>query len=104
MGLPGLAQFVSEFHVLVGGFQEWGLWIIIALLGILLTAAYSLRTIGRMVMGDVDPRWANLKDIGGSELVVILPLAALMLILGLYPSVALGLMNETMAQFAALFG
>ncbi|MDQ3376052.1 MAG: NADH-quinone oxidoreductase subunit M, partial [Actinomycetota bacterium] len=104
MGLPGLAQFVSEFHVLVGGFQEWGLWIIIALLGILLTAAYSLRTIGRMVMGDVDPRWANLKDIGGSQLVVILPLAALMLVLGLFPGVALGIMNATMTQMAALFG
>ncbi len=104
MGLPGLAQFVSEFHVLVGGFQEWGLWVIIALLGVLLTAAYSLRTIGRMVMGDVDPRWASLKDIGGSELVVILPLAALMLVLGLYPGVSLGLMDATMTQMAALFG
>lgn len=104
MGLPGLAQFVSEFHVLVGAFQQWGLYIIIALIGVLLTAAYSLRAIGRMVMGEVDPRWANLKDIGGYELVVILPLAALILVLGLYPGVALGLMNETMVQMAALFG
>ncbi|MGH3089399.1 MAG: complex I subunit 4 family protein [Rubrobacteraceae bacterium] len=104
MGLPGLAQFVSEFHVLVGGFQQWGLWVIVALIGVLLTAAYSLRTIGRMVMGETDPRWVNLKDVGGSELAVIAPLAALMIVLGVYPGVALGIMTSTMAQMAALFG
>ncbi len=103
MGLPGLAQFVSEFHVLVGGFQRWGLYVIIALLGILVTAAYSLRTIGRMFMGPLNPKWAGLKDIGGRELVAVAPLAALMLILGLFPSVALGLMDTTLTQMATLF-
>ncbi len=103
MGLPGLAQFVSEFHVLVGGFQRWGLYVIIALLGILVTAAYSLRTIGRMFMGQLNPKWAGLKDIGGRELVAVAPLAALMLILGLFPSVALGLMDTTLTQMATLF-
>ena len=103
MGLPGLAQFVSEFHVLVGGFQQWGLYVIIALLGVLVTAAYSLRTIGRMFMGQLNPKWAGLKDIGGRELVAVAPLAALMLILGLFPSVALGLMDTTLTQMAILF-
>ncbi len=103
MGLPGLAQFVSEFHVLVGAFQQWGLYVIIALIGVLVTAAYSLRTIGRMFMGQLNPKWANLKDIEGRELVAVVPLAVLMVVLGLYPSVALGLMDTTLAQMAALF-
>ncbi len=103
MGLPGLAQFVSEFHVLVGGFQQWGLYVIIALIGVLVTAAYSLRTIGRMIMGPVNPRWVGLKDIGGYELVAVVPLAVLMVGLGVFPSLALGLMDSTLAQMAALF-
>jgi len=103
MGLPGLAQFVSEFHVLVGAFQQWGLYVIIALIGVLVTAAYSLRTIGRMFMGQLNPKWANLKDIEGRELVAVVPLAVLMVVLGLYPSVFLGLMDATLTQMAALF-
>jgi len=103
MGLPGMAQFVSEFHVLVGAFQRWGLWVLIAGLGILVTAAYSLRTIGSMFMGPVNPKSAILKDLGWRELVAILPLALLMVVLGLFPSLALRLMDTTLTEMTAVF-
>jgi len=103
MGLPGLAQFVSEFHVLIGGFQQWGLWVVIAGAGILVTAAYSLRTIGSMFMGPADPKWTNLGDINKRELVAVVPLAALMFVLGLFPSLALRLMDTTLAEMTAVF-
>jgi len=103
MGLPGLAQFVSEFHVLVGAFQHWGLYILIAGAGILITAAYSLRIIARMFMGPLNPKWADLKDINRRELVAAVPLAALMVVLGLFPSLALGLMDTTLTEMTAHF-
>ncbi len=103
MGLPGLAQFVSELHVLIGAFQRWGLWTLIAGAGILITAAYSLRTIGIMFMGPLNPKWAALTDISGRELVAVVPLAILMLALGLFPSAALGMMTATLTQMAAIF-
>jgi len=103
MGMPGLAQFVSEFHVLVGAFERWGLWVLIAGAGILITAAYSLRTIGSMFMGPVNSRWASLKDLSRRELSALLPLAVLMVALGLFPSLALGLMDTTLAEMAAQF-
>jgi len=103
MGLPGLAQFVSEFHVLVGAFQHWGLYILIAGAGILITAAYSLRIIARMFMGPLNPKWADLKDINRRELVVAVPLAVLMVVLGLFPSLALGLMDTTLTEMTAHF-
>lgn len=103
MGLPGLAQFVSEFHVLLGAFQRWGLWVLVAGVGILITAAYSLRIIARMFMGPLNPRWADLKDINRRELVAAVPLAVLMIALGLFPSLALGLMDTTLTEMAAVF-
>ena len=103
MGLPGLAQFVSEFHVLVGGFQSWGLLVIVALIGILITAAYSLRAIGRALMGPLDPRWAGLSDLSARELVAALPLAAVTIAIGLFPSVVLELMTATLAELGTLF-
>jgi NADH-quinone oxidoreductase subunit M len=103
MGLPGLAQFVSELHVLIGAFQRWGLWTLIAGAGILITAAYSLRTIGRMFMGPLNPRWAALEDISVRELVAIAPLTLLMVALGVFPSAVLNIMDATLTQMAAIF-
>ena len=103
MGLPGLAQFVSEFHVLLGAFQRWGLYVLVAGAGILITAAYSLRIIARMFMGPLNPKWADLKDINRRELVAAVPLAVLMVTLGLFPSLALGLMDTTLTEMAAHF-
>ncbi|MFN2448091.1 MAG: NADH-quinone oxidoreductase subunit M, partial [Vicinamibacterales bacterium] len=60
-------------------------------------------TIGRMFMGPLNPRWANISDMRGPELAAALPLAGLTLLLGLYPSVALDLMRATMEQAAAIF-
>jgi len=56
-----------------------------------------------MFMGPLNPKWATLQDIRGRELVAVVPLAVLMLILGLFPSVALGMMTATLTQMAAIF-
>jgi NADH-quinone oxidoreductase subunit M len=103
MGLPGLGGFIGEFHALVGAFQRWGLWVAIASIGILVTAAYSLRTIGQMFTGQFNPRWADLKDMNGRELVTVLPLAVMMIGLGLFPSVALVIMDTTLTHMVAVF-
>jgi len=103
MSLPGLAGFISEIHALVGSFQRWGLWVIIATLGILITAAYSLRAIGKMFMGQFNMRWAHLQDLNARELVAVAPLAILMLVIGVYPGPMLRLMNATLTRLVAPF-
>ena len=103
MGLPGLAGFISEFHAIVGAWERWGLYVAFASIGILVTAAYSLRTIGRMFMGSFNPRWEGLQDLTVREYAALLPLLLLMVGLGLFPSFALNLMNATLKQMAAVF-
>jgi NADH:ubiquinone oxidoreductase subunit 4 (subunit M) len=56
-----------------------------------------------MFMGPVDPKWAGLKDISRLELAAVLPLAVLMVVLGLFPSMALGLMDATLTEMTATF-
>jgi NADH-quinone oxidoreductase subunit M len=103
MGLPGLAGFIGEFHSLVGAFERWGLYVIIACVGILITAAYSLRAIGQMFMGQFNARWQGLTDMSGRELVAVIPLAVLMVALGLFPGLGLTLMNATLSQMVGAF-
>ncbi len=98
MGLPGLAGFISEFHVILGAFERWGLYVVIASVGILITAAYSLRTIGFMFTGALDPRWNHLRDINGVQLVAALVLVLLTIAIGIFPSPALNLVNSTATQ------
>ena len=98
MGLPGLAGFVSEFHVLVAAFNRWGMWVVIALVGVLITAAYTLRIIGSMFMGEFNPRWAKLPDLGARELLTLTPLVLLMVGLGVFPGAVLTLVTSTLSQ------
>lgn len=102
MGLPGLAQFVAEFQTLVGGFERWGLLVIIASVGILVTATFTLRVIGALFSGTLDPRWAAIGDLDRRELVAAAPLAVLTVALGVYPSLALSLSDETIRAMTSL--
>jgi len=104
MGLPGLIQFPGEVQVLLGAFEGFGLPVLFAAVGILLTATFTLRVIGGVLSDDTDSRWAGLSDIRGAELVATAPLAALTVILGVAPGIALGLSNTTIETLIARFG
>ena len=103
MGLPGLAGFVSEFHALVGGFDRWGLWVAMASVGIVVTAAYSLRAINQMFLGAFNARWEHLSDLNTREVLTLAPLVLLMVGLGIFPGAALALMANTLNNLAAAF-
>jgi len=103
MGLPGLAGFISELNAIVGALDRWGLLVVLASVGILFAAAYSLRTIDRLFLGQSDGRWAGLTDMSTREIVAVAPLAALMVVLGIVPGLALGLMDGTVSELARVF-
>ena len=89
-GLPGLNGFVGEFLILVGSFKSdtVGMPILIALAttGVILAAVYLLWMLGRMFFGPLT-RQENrtMRDLNRRELVVLVPMALLMIILGLRP-------------------
>ena len=100
LGLPGLAGFVSEFLSLVGSFPVFPVLVIISGAGIVITAGYFLWTIRRMFLGKLNERWANLPDISFRELVTVVPLMILMVLIGVYPSILLKLMNPALTELS----
>ena len=52
LGLPGLANFIAEFLILAGTFKVSILFSILASLGVIAAAAYSLRIIQKVFVGD----------------------------------------------------
>ncbi len=96
LGLPGLSGFISEAFSFLGAFQTFRTLTIIATLGIVLTAAYMLWTLQRVFLGQPNEKWASLPDINGRELFTLVPLAVVVLTLGIYPSLMLDLMTSSM--------
>jgi NADH-quinone oxidoreductase subunit M len=69
---------------------------IISTLGIVLTAGYMLWTLQRVFLGQPNERWASLPDVNGREMFTLVPLAVVILVLGIYPSFMLDLMTSSL--------
>lgn len=102
MGMPGLFGFVAELHVLIGGFERWGWLMLLASLGVLVSAAYAVRTLGQLFAGPPRPELAKLQDLQPREWVAVVPLAAGLLVLGLKPAPVIALMSATVANVSAI--
>ncbi|HIE52654.1 MAG TPA: NADH-quinone oxidoreductase subunit M [Armatimonadetes bacterium] len=109
LGLPGMVGFVSEFMVFTGSLsvgvsgatdtsQDILLITCLSLLGIIITAAYFLWMIQRVLLGPVKERWKALPDMNWGEWISLAPLVALMISLGLYPAPLLNVINNTMSD------
>jgi NADH-quinone oxidoreductase subunit M len=86
-GLPLLNGFIGEFTILSGAFLANRTWAAVAVLGIVLGAAYLLWLYQRTMLGpiryDVNRR---LSDLTARERLLVLPLVVLAFAIGLYPA------------------
>jgi NADH-quinone oxidoreductase subunit M len=95
MGLPGSVSFVAELHTIIGGFQEWGAWMALFTAGILVGAAYALRTISHLFTGPVLPRLQTLPDLNNREMFAASVLVGLIVLFGLLPATLVDLSAAT---------
>ncbi|TLM65936.1 MAG: NADH-quinone oxidoreductase subunit M [Deltaproteobacteria bacterium] len=86
LGLPGLANFAGEILVLLGTFRSQPLWALLALPGLVFTAAYLLRLVQGTLWGPAPAARAAIPDLTVREWLVLLPLIVLTVWLGLAPA------------------
>jgi NADH-quinone oxidoreductase subunit M len=102
LSLPGLAPFISEFLVLIGTFTRYPVLAVFATTALVLSAIYILWMYQRMMTGPAPADWAagndRLRDLVPRELVVVVPLIALLLVLGVYPKPALDVINPAVTH------
>ncbi len=96
LGLPGLSGFISEFLVLLGGYQYHKTTTALACLGIILAAAYLLLMIRRVLLGPLNKKWQSLPEINTREIFTLVPLMILILAIGIYPKAILHYMTPAL--------
>jgi NADH-quinone oxidoreductase subunit M len=89
IGMPALNGFIGEFYILQGTFAAKGLWpyAALAVLGIVLGAAYMLWLYQRVMFGKLEnPLNKALPDLNLRELATFVPLIILAFWIGIYPT------------------
>jgi NADH-quinone oxidoreductase subunit M len=96
IGLPGLNGFIGEFLILLGAFRVAPLWTALAATGVILGAIYMLWMLRRVIFGPLThPENQRLKDLNGREILILAPVLALIVFLGIYPQPFLSRMTPS---------
>ncbi|MGD2075404.1 MAG: NADH-quinone oxidoreductase subunit M [Gammaproteobacteria bacterium] len=103
MAIPGTAGFIAELHAIVGGFERWGWVLVLVSVGTLISAAYSVRTMGRLFTGPVRPRMRNVADLCAVEMTAAGLLAAGIIGFGVAPGPVLSLTAASVARLSGMF-
>jgi NADH-quinone oxidoreductase subunit M len=104
LAMPGSANFIGEFYILIGVFQSKIVYAFVASIGVALAGYYAIRLFQRTMhyraTENVDSR-----EIGIRDAVVVAPLVACIVALALYPGLILGRsdasVKSTIAQTCA---
>ncbi len=100
LGLPGLAGFVAEFQIFAGTLGVFPWLAAVGLLGIVITAALFLRMIQQVFLGDLPVRWDGWQDLRKVELYALVPLGALVVVIGVMPAWLIRII-DTFSQIVA---
>jgi NADH-quinone oxidoreductase subunit M len=100
IGLPGTNGFIGEFLVLLGAFRTTPVLTFIATVVVILAAVYLLWAIQRILFNPLDKvENEHMPDLNRRELLVMAPLVALIIWLGVYPAPVLRRMEVSSEKF-----
>lgn len=102
LGLPGTGNFVGEFLILLGTFQLLPKVAVVATFGLVLASVYSLIMVQRAFFGPAKEA-STLPAMSSRELFIVLLLAVLLVLLGVYPQPILDTTNTVMLSVQQWF-
>jgi NADH-quinone oxidoreductase subunit M len=104
MGIPGLSGFVGEFLTLVAAWSSaLPSWLVIAaLIGVLLSAAYMLIMIKRVLFGLPTAEVSGMPEITKREVMSVVALVVLIVAVGVYWNLLLGFIDPSAQELVRL--
>src|ERR1700740_1077714 len=99
MGVPLTGNFIGEFLSLLGAYQQNIFIASLGALSIILSAVYSIYMFNRVTGGSTSKYIHTIPDLFRKEYFILLPLVALTIILGIYPSFIISDINFNLSSF-----
>jgi NADH-quinone oxidoreductase subunit M len=100
LAMPGSSNFVGEFYILNGLFQEKIVFAFVAITGVAMSAYYALR-LYQQTMHNRKPDGLLSREIGWRDALVLVPLVGCILALSLYPQLILKRTDPSVEQTLA---
>jgi len=86
VGIPSTAGFVAELLIILGAFT-YNIYIgFISAITILIAMLFMFKVISKVLYGELSAATANFKDLRFHELLALIPLALLILAMGIFPN------------------
>jgi NADH-quinone oxidoreductase subunit M len=105
IGMPALNGFVGEFLTMLGAFLWDPRYVVAAGLGVILSAVYMLWMFQRVYLGSVTHKEnETLPDLRPREWASVVPLCALAIVMGVFPSVFLTPMEPSVRRVVERVG
>jgi NADH-quinone oxidoreductase subunit M len=101
VGLPLLNGFVGEYLILLGSFATRRWWTVVAAAGVILAAVYLLWAYQRVFHGPTDEANASTPDLGWADGLVLAPLLAAIVFIGVYPRPVLDRIEPSVERLVA---
>lgn len=102
MGLPGLSGFISEALIFLGIYERFTTITVLALLGLLLGAAYLLWMFKRMFFGEVIDECKSYSDVNAREIGYMVPLCVAVIFFGIIPAPLLNIMKASVGNLVSM--
>ncbi|MEC8886040.1 MAG: NADH-quinone oxidoreductase subunit M [Pseudomonadota bacterium] len=101
VGVPGLGNFIGEFLILMGSFDRYPVFTILAASSLVLAGLYGLILIHRSLFGEPNPEQAShyespLKDLSAREISILMVCVVGLVWLGMYPQTILDVSNSSL--------
>ena len=103
LGLPAFSGFIAEFQIFAGAIGTAPVSLL-ALPGILITAALLLRAFQRLFTGSTEGLAVGFRDLRPTELLAVAPLLALSLVIGVAPGPLLALVQPAATEVVRVLG
>jgi len=102
MGLPGLSGFISEALIFLGVYERFTTITVLALIGLLLGAAYLLWMFKRMFFGEVVEECKKYTDMNSREILYMIPLCITVIVFGIWPAPILNIMKASVGNLVSM--
>jgi NADH-quinone oxidoreductase subunit M len=97
LGLPVLGNFVAEFLILMGTFLTNVPLTVIATIGLVFSALYSLRLVQKVFLGPASSE-KTFNDLSAREIIIMAALSISIVLLGLFPQPVIDMVSQVVQQ------